>query len=305
MVDRSGWPVGFALALGACFAPSAPVGAPCTDACPGGQVCEAGRCRAPGDRLDAPPVVGPDADGDGVRDDDDNCPARANDQHDEDGDLVGDACDGCPHVADRGQDADADGVGDACDPHPAKPGDRIARFEAFAQPTAGWTLGAAWRYADDQLIVDAGAVGEIAELAQPTGRSVIEIGGRVAWAPRTAPGMTARQLALQFGRSGGSYHYCELFEDVAGANAALIAAAGGLYLPLAEVPLPDGLVDGRFAIAVTADATSRSATCRIGLAGRQDTVGTTATSLLRGELIAIYALRATVAIDYLVQIETP
>jgi hypothetical protein len=86
----------------------------------------------------------PDADGDGVCNDDDLCPAVADpDQADADGDSVGDACDpcpadpddtdedgdgrcgaadNCPTVSNPGQqDADADGAGDACDPCPADP----------------------------------------------------------------------------------------------------------------------------------------------------------------------------------------
>lgn len=77
------------------------------------------------------PCVGPDADGDGVTDSADNCPATANsDQANNDGDGLGDACDpdddndGVPDTADNcdftpnpGQaDFDQDGIGDACDP---------------------------------------------------------------------------------------------------------------------------------------------------------------------------------------------
>ncbi len=72
-----------------------------------------------------------DADGDGVADLTDNCPAVANpDQADLDGDGQGDACDldddgdgindeadNCPGVANASQtDLDDDGQGDACDP---------------------------------------------------------------------------------------------------------------------------------------------------------------------------------------------
>lgn len=57
-----------------------------------------------------------DADGDGVCDEEDNCPYFANaDQADSDHDGVGDVCDNCPDVANADQaDSDRDGVGDAC-----------------------------------------------------------------------------------------------------------------------------------------------------------------------------------------------
>jgi hypothetical protein len=88
-----------------------------------------------------------DADSDGVRDADDNCPMIANtDQHDEDSDAVGDRCDNCPHVANADQantgeasaGVTADGAGDACDPFPSAPGNDIIFFESFAAPLSGW-----------------------------------------------------------------------------------------------------------------------------------------------------------------------
>ena len=59
----------------------------------------------------------PDADGDGVPDNVDNCPNTPNaDQADADHDGVGDACDNCRYTANANQaDGDGDGVGDACD----------------------------------------------------------------------------------------------------------------------------------------------------------------------------------------------
>jgi hypothetical protein len=67
--------------------------------------------------------LGGDADGDGVLDDDDNCPTTPNPgQEDTDGDGVGDACDNCPTAANADQaDADDDGSGDICDPTPSSP----------------------------------------------------------------------------------------------------------------------------------------------------------------------------------------
>ena len=61
-----------------------------------------------------------DSDGDGIRDEEDNCPANANpNQADRDGDGVGDVCDNCPDVANPDQrDSDGDGVGDACEGGP-------------------------------------------------------------------------------------------------------------------------------------------------------------------------------------------
>jgi hypothetical protein len=80
---------------------------------------------------------GADADGDGVLDAVDNCPANANPgQEDADGDGIGDVCDAmpndfdndgsddgadnCPLTSNPGQeDADGDGIGDVCDNCPA------------------------------------------------------------------------------------------------------------------------------------------------------------------------------------------
>jgi Thrombospondin type 3 repeat len=71
-----------------------------------------------------------DADGDGVADPCDNCPATPNnDQLDTDGDGYGDACDNCPFAADPTQaDFDGDFFGNVCDNCPtlANPGQEDA-----------------------------------------------------------------------------------------------------------------------------------------------------------------------------------
>ncbi|MBN8644022.1 MAG: thrombospondin type 3 repeat-containing protein [Planctomycetes bacterium] len=65
----------------------------------------------------ADPTCANDLDGDGVQDNQDNCPAVANpNQADIDADGKGDLCDNCPSIPNPGQqDADSDGIGDACD----------------------------------------------------------------------------------------------------------------------------------------------------------------------------------------------
>jgi hypothetical protein len=65
----------------------------------------------------------PDADGDGIVDAADGCPAVADPvQRDGDGDGVGDACDLCPRLASADRlDRDGDGVGDPCDNCPGTP----------------------------------------------------------------------------------------------------------------------------------------------------------------------------------------
>ncbi|MEW6199232.1 MAG: thrombospondin type 3 repeat-containing protein [Planctomycetota bacterium] len=74
-----------------------------------------------------------DADGDGVPDGEDNCPAVYNPhQEDADGDGLGDACDNCSAVANPEQvDTDGDGVGDACDNCPT-----VANAPPPGQPQA-------------------------------------------------------------------------------------------------------------------------------------------------------------------------
>jgi hypothetical protein len=61
-------------------------------------------------------INGFDADGDGILNDEDNCPTVVNlEQEDWDSDGIGDSCDNCIEVPNRDQiDSDGDGIGDAC-----------------------------------------------------------------------------------------------------------------------------------------------------------------------------------------------
>jgi hypothetical protein len=96
------------------------------------------------DETELAPAV--DADGDSVRDVDDNCPLIANpSQRDDDGDTLGDACDNCPLIPNTGQETsgDDDGVGDHCDPHPVAAGDCLVLLDTFTDPdafSAGWQV---------------------------------------------------------------------------------------------------------------------------------------------------------------------
>ena len=162
--------------LVACYAPSAPSGAPCGPAgaaarCPAGLVCSiqggAEVCVLPGtaggddaaiDDADAG-VDGPpgDVDNDGVPNATDVCPNKPDPlQYDEDGDGVGDACDPCP-VSSNNVDEDGDGVGNDCDPNPTTIGDRIAFFDGFRGGLpAGWTATGNWTAMTGDVLVSVG-----------------------------------------------------------------------------------------------------------------------------------------------------
>jgi hypothetical protein len=97
-----------------------------------------------------------DADGDGILDAADNCPAMYNpDQRDWDVDLHGDACDGCPHLPSPSDpDTDGDRVGDDCDPRPLTGGEARALWLGFydAADIAGWQpTGGPWSVTNGML----------------------------------------------------------------------------------------------------------------------------------------------------------
>jgi hypothetical protein len=103
----------------------------------------------------------PDRDGDGVLNEEDNCPLVANaEQTDEDGDGFGDVCDNCPALASSDStDSDGDGVGDVCDNCPSRSNsdqldsDANGTGDACQPPAAPTGLIADGRAADNPAIV--------------------------------------------------------------------------------------------------------------------------------------------------------
>lgn len=117
-----------------------------------------------------PPEVSPDDnDGDGVKNEVDNCPGVFNSgQYDEDNDAKGDECDPCPHLSlpTADEDGDEDGVGNGCDPRPTSAGDAIAYWNGFhvagsgLPSTLAMVHGAAnrWSVAGGSLVFTRGTV---------------------------------------------------------------------------------------------------------------------------------------------------
>lgn len=156
----------------ACYSPHAAEGVPCDVAnprCPTGQTCQpSGVCSSStiGAPEDGPladaapdafvPDAGPmDRDGDGVLDDDDNCPDTPNPgQENEDGDRFGDVCDPCPpHYDNHPTDSDGDGISDDCDPNPNSAGEKIVLFEGFHHGIpSSWTKSGNWFSVNDDAV---------------------------------------------------------------------------------------------------------------------------------------------------------
>jgi len=139
-------------------------------------------------------TVLPDADGDGVADAADNCPATANaDQADGDGDGVGDACDNCPAVANADQaDSDGNGVGDACEAASGSLADLVvAEYVLVASQRVTRT---AFVYTYQLRVVNTGAgsfSGMTGMLTLPAPHQVID--GTVTFGP-LGPGETATSV---------------------------------------------------------------------------------------------------------------
>jgi len=186
----------------------------------GAYVCGFG----PGDEIDASvPPLADDADGDGVRNSDDNCPDRENaNQDNEDGDAFGDACDNCPPFVSDGADGDGDGVGDLCDPAPAKAGDQLMLFEGFAHGIpSGWTAVGMWSVSNGALVSTATGT-DLSTLVVPM----------VSWPHQT---MSSRATITGLTSAlGGAIGIVDSFNGTAGVHCGGARVDTGEYLALVD-----------------------------------------------------------------------
>lgn len=291
--------------LAGCYAPTFEAGTPCNTACPGDLVCIDRVCRAPGFVPDAAPDGPPgDRDGDGLRDDVDNCPDVANpDQHDEDADHLGDACDPCPHLAGDAADRDGDGVGDACDPQPDLPKQRIRFFDPFTHVDSAWSLGPGFTIASDAMHANVADTDVGGDLAMPTTALRIITGGRIT----TAGTMSPHQISLSFGQaSNGTYHYVQLYDDTTSGGAITISRYDGTSFPeLAGASYMPPIKTGAWAMQI--DESVRTHTIALaGVLGGAPfpALSAQAPALVDGTNMTLYVNHVAATFDYFVVIET-
>jgi hypothetical protein len=153
--------------------------------------------------------------------------------HDEDGDGVGDLCDVCPHLDGDQADRDEDGVGDACDPAFDVPGDRILLFDGFG----GDALGDGWlapgvppTVAQDRATFNDPQLGGGSLVwLEPVGDAErVRIAAAVdilSYEPDGQAGTTRIIGVFSRASGSGSAYLCELVDDVADANAAVLQIA--------------------------------------------------------------------------------
>jgi hypothetical protein len=305
-----------------CYNPSIRTGAPCDTECPGDLVCIDHRCREAGYMFgtdagpDDAPVVptdtitvdGPpgDADGDGIKDNLDNCPAKANlDQHDEDADALGDVCDPCPHLAGTAVDGDGDGVGDACDPQVAIAKQRIKFFDPFTTTLPEWNLGTGASRVGETLRVN-GAMQADAQLSIANSESRVVMGGTIA---ARGSGST-HQISISFGEAQNNiYHYCE-FYDTSGTlgDVSITKANLGTYNGITTVTYPSPMPTGAWGMRIDESVSTQRVTLEAKLGGvtYAPPIANTSTApaLVAASKIKIYIQNADVRFDYFLVIET-
>jgi len=288
--------------------------------CPGDLLCIDHMCREPGymgidasvepdDALvdmmmtiDGPPG---DTDADGVANNIDNCPAKANpDQHDEDADALGDVCDPCPHLAGNALDSDGDGVGDACDPQPMIAKQKVKFFDPFTSTLPQWNLIQNASLVGESLRLD-GANQAEAGLTLGNGETRIVIGGTIASVGATKP----HQLSFAFGNNAGwtMYHYCEFYEG-SSTSIEISRANQGVYSSLGVTPVSGAFPTGAWSMQIDESVAAQQIRLRAKLGGIDypELTGSTASSpmLTAGSQFELYIEHLDVRVDYFLVIET-
>lgn len=252
----------------------------------------------PGELLDARTDASEDdADGDGVLDVIDNCPAAANvEQRDHDADKHGDACDRCPHLAsETDPDGDGDGVGDACDPRPQAAGERRVVWEPFndASSIAGWTTIGAGNWAVSNGALTQTLLGQDTVLEAPgmlqrpyvATRIVVSSLGPVAW------------LGLRTGVVTGRYFAC-LMQP--GPSILATSFVSGVQNNNAQTPWAGSLAAGASVDLVeTHTSDNRCTATQASIVG----VASTPVSGARNGAFQLYSRDAAAAFDYLFVVE--
>ena len=319
------WLVAAAVFAG-CYSPKFSPGGACDTACPGDLVCVAHVCQAPGTSdaaidgasdaaADAHSIDGPpgDVDGDGIKDDKDNCPNKPNaDQHDEDGDGIGDVCDPCPHIAGTAADSDGDGVGDACDPQPTVPKQTLAFFDPFTSQLAAWDGSSLQQTTIGGDHMEMGALNAdsaFARLVVPNGETRFYTGGQVVSC--SAANVGPHELAISFSVNGNNYYYVQAYDsDGTDGYLQIMQASGGgtTFTGLAGTAYSGVLLPGAWQFQVDESVASQTITFKSTLGGtsRMTLTGTATMDplLTAGQAFGFFSRHCDVRFDYFVVIQT-
>lgn len=169
------------------------------------------------------------------------CIVPAGDNNDDD-DGTGDTCDTCPHLTGSQDDADRDGVGDICDPFPARPTERLARFEPFLAPPT-WRTGTGSQFvaAQSALVTTATNITAWTGYRDDPTNTEVTMRGTI-----DAIGSGPKQLSLQFAlEMGDGSEYCEVYGDPPVSFKITRGVPVDTFVTLAEMTIP-ALATGPF-----------------------------------------------------------
>jgi hypothetical protein len=260
--------------------------------------------------IDAPMIDGPpgDGDADGVLDNADNCPGKANvDQHDEDVDAIGDVCDPCPHINGDAVDGDGDGVGDMCDPQPGIAKQKIKFFDPFTSTRSEWMLESSASRVGETLRINGLANDASAELLVANGEVRIETGGTIASVSSTTP----HQMSIAFGLDAPheKFHYGEFYNGSNFGDISVVKANDGTYTGIATTPYPPPLPTGAWSMRIDESVATQQIKFRAKVGGVQYNELTALTNtalpnLTASSTMTIYIQHADFRYDYWIVIET-